>query len=396
MEPRILWISGREATQPWAAQWNALAAKTPQAQPSLSHAWVDAFAYALMPEDGDLRCVLALYGDILAGVLPLVVRENRSWPITTQSLSTPYHEHSAFGDLLVEARWASDVVPALLAGACSITGVRLREMALRGIAHDSPTTTILTAKPTRIALISSHRSWGSYLPVKGTWRDHRGTLSGNFRANLRKAHNRLLEPGMSRFRFDWLTAERATAQHLDSFLQLEASGWKGRAGSAIEQNGRLRCFYKKLAENTSRLGWLEWHFMSLDEKPIAAHLAIRLGRSLCLIKIAYDESHARLSPGNLLFEATAERSFERDDLDEINCLTDMAWHRGWNMARREYIDARFYPHTVFALGFGLLPRLLIRVAKQTAKAFPVLGRIRARLEKRRAQGAAPNDRKGRA
>ncbi len=381
MQPRILWISGREATQPWAAQWNALAAKTPQPQPMMSHAWVDAFAYALLPADGDLRCVLALYGDILAGVLPLVVRESRLWPITMQSLSTPYHEHSAFGDLLVDARWASDVVPALLAGACSFTGMRLREMALRGVARGSPTTTIATTRPTRFALISSHRNWGSYLPVKGAWRDHHGALSGNFRANLRKAHNRLREPGMARFRFDWLTAERATAKHLDSFLQLEASGWKGRAGSAIGQDARLRSFYDRLAENTSRLGWLEWHFMSLDEKPIAAHLAIRLGRSLCLIKIAYDENHARLSPGNLLFEATADRAFERGDLDEINCLTDMAWHRGWNMARREYIDVRLFPHTVFGLGFGLLPRLLIRTAKEAAATFPIFGRIRARLKR---------------
>ena len=353
------------ALQPWAAQWNALARVAPQHQPMLSAAWVEAYAHALLPAGAQLQCLLAHQDGRLLGVLPLVVQTAgpRAWGIA--AAATPYDPHSACGDMLAEPASASTVLPALLRAACKLPHqphLHLRELALRGVEAQSPTLAALASLQQSapvVRCVSNHRSWGSFLRVAGSWMAYRSSLSRNFGANLRKAHNRLREPHMLAARFDWLTGDQASPQHLASFIALEAAGWKGQAGSAIVQSTRLQRFYARLTGNAFAAGMLEWHFMRLGGKLIAAHLAWRCGRVLSLLKIAYDETQGRLSPGSLLFEATAERAFARNDTDEINCLTDMAWHRPWNMQRREYLDLRLYPSTLLGLGLGLAPRLLV-------------------------------------
>lgn len=363
MQPRIEWTFGLAALHPWAERWNALAANAPQRLPMLSLAWIDAYAKTLMPPGAVLQCVLAHDNGQLVGALPLVWRQSGLPLVWVGSASTPYQAHSAFGDVLADARWAPTVVPALLAAACARPGLRLRELTLRGVSSTSPTIPCLRPHGFAPAHTTRHRSWGSFLAIDAPWSAYRDGLSKNFRANLRKAHNRLRESGEGAPEFVWLTGERAEPRHLASFLALEASGWKGRAGSAIGQAAPLRAFYEALCENMRRLGTLEWHFMTLRGRTVAAHLALRTGRSLSLLKIAYDEGLARFSPGSLLFEATVRRACSEGDIDEINCLTDMQWHQPWNMQRREYFDVRVFPATLLGLGLGRAPRALVDAAK---------------------------------
>ena len=97
-----------------------------------------------------------------------------------------------------------------------------------------------------------------------------------------------------------------------------ASGWKGAAGTAIKCSPTLIEFYRVLARRLADRGWLEWQFLNFDGMPVAAHLAIRFGRSLILPNIGYDEPDARLSPGNLLFRETLTRAFADECLEEVN------------------------------------------------------------------------------
>lgn len=373
MTCRIDWTVGIEAVQPWARQWNALALAAPQRLPMLSWDWIGAYVEALTPPGAALHCALAHRQGTLVGVLPLLVHSAGAWRLRVASASTPYDVHSAFGDMLADPEAALEVVPALLRAACSHPTLRLREIALRGVADGSPTLAWPAPPDQGGVRITTHRSWGSYLPIGTCWSEYRRGLSRNFLANLRKAHNRLSDPAMPEATFVWLTGDEADPRHAASFMALESSGWKGQAGSAIGQDERLQRFYAALADNAFRSGSLEWHFMLLGGRTIAAHMAMRCGRALSLLKIAYDESYARLSPGSLLFEATAERMFTRGDTDEINCLTDMAWHRSWNMHRREYFDARLYPSTLFGYGLGLAPRVLFNWLKTAGHNFPGSG-----------------------
>ncbi|MBL8490173.1 MAG: GNAT family N-acetyltransferase [Rhodocyclaceae bacterium] len=329
----------------------------------LSHAWVEAYVSHLMPSGSEFRCAMAFSGDRLAGVLPLEVRALPGSGGRICAAQTPYHAHSPNGDVLAVPAGREETVPMLLlAAANALPGCR--ELALRGAVSGSATGADGCRPAARLRSMSVPRGFGSYLETTGEWAHYHARLSKNFRANLRKAEHRAVQAGPRRVCV--LRNAEAGEAFLDGFLTLEASGWKGREGSAIQQNPSLKAFYGRMIRNAMAAGWLEGHLLEIGKTPVAAHLGLRLGRRLVLLKIAYDETRSDLSPGVLLFRDIAEAAFADPATDEINCLTDMEWHRPWRMNRRAYADLRYFPRTFAGSLLGAAPRYLIGFAKALA------------------------------
>ena len=80
---------------------------------------------------------------------------------------------------------------------------------------------------------------------------------------------------------------------MSDFLSLEASGWKGRNGSAIASLEKDREFFLEIAREGFRRRRLLMRSLNLNGQPIAR------ARSRCWPrqrrKIAYDESYSRFS-----------------------------------------------------------------------------------------------------
>src|SRR5262249_34407692 len=89
------------------------------------------------------------------------------------------------------------------------------------------------------------------LPPPGTMveNQHLGTPDSTFRANLRRRLRRLESKG----RLTMRVVEHADPDTLRAFFTLEASGWKGQAGSAIECDPATRRFYDEIARAGARL-----------------------------------------------------------------------------------------------------------------------------------------------
>jgi hypothetical protein len=179
------------------------------------------------------------------------------------------------------------------------------------------------------------------MDISGTYDDYRKKLGHNFSRNLTKARNKLVK--LADVRLSFLCGRDASEKNLEQFLKVESSGWKGKAGTAIQASSKLISYYSALTRRMSQLGWLEWHFLETDNRVIAAQMAARINRSLIILKIGYDEEYSYCSPGNILFERTVERAYERRDTDEINCITDMPWHNNWAMQKRAYHNLWIYP-----------------------------------------------------
>jgi hypothetical protein len=100
-----------------------------------------------------------------------------------------------------------------------------------------------------------------------------------------------------------------------------------------------------------------------------------------LPKIAYDEAYAKCGPGNLLFEQTVRSAFERGNIDEINCLTDMPWHRSWRMDQSNYARLWIYPKRPLASLFGALPTWAAQRVKSLLR--PLVLRLRQAVARRK-------------
>jgi CelD/BcsL family acetyltransferase involved in cellulose biosynthesis len=92
---------------------------------------------------------------------------------------------------------------------------------------------------------------------------------------------------------------------LADFLALEEAGWKGRAGTAVARDASLRAFLETAVSALAREGRAEITRLMLAGRAIAALIVLRSGDTAWCWKIAYDEQHARASPGvQLMLQAT--------------------------------------------------------------------------------------------
>jgi CelD/BcsL family acetyltransferase involved in cellulose biosynthesis len=360
-----------------AVAWNRLALAAPQRLPMLAHAWVAAYLEHRLDQGETWCCALAYAEDTLVGVLCVVVTPHRLFGHTHPRLRAPYDSHTRSGDALLAKGREVEILQALLAALRrAIPGYLGLE--LRGVREGSRTLVALECGLPRSVIVRADDRYGLFVRTSGTYEDFQARLSPGFRKNLRSTHKRLAKlPGVE---IESLTGDRTTEADLARFTAIEASGWKGHAGTALALSQPLVAFYSTLLRNLAEQGWLVWCFLDADGRTIAGNLMVRFGSSLIGLKTAYDESFARFSPGKIIFEHTAQRAFADCDIDEINCLSDASWQHQWHAERSNYFHLWLYPRQPLALVFGVLPTRAWLLVKRVLR--PLVRRIRLAIERR--------------
>lgn len=131
----------------------------------------------------------------------------------------------------------------------------------------------------------------------------RDALGGKKLKELRRQRNRLRDVGPLEILYSETPAEIPSA--LERFLRLEASGWKGRRGTALGQRPDNAAFIQSLANDFAAQGAFTLAELTLSGRPIASGIVMRAADRAFLFKIAYDEAYARHSPGvQLILELT--------------------------------------------------------------------------------------------
>ncbi|MFN8008883.1 MAG: GNAT family N-acetyltransferase [Terriglobia bacterium] len=375
-EIQIVLASTLEELRAHADLWDELAFQSPQALPMLTATWVIAFLnHCITPLDRWLCLLAYLGGGRLVGVLPLIISPHRRFGLTHPVLRTPWDWHTRSGDVPLEIG-AEHKLFARFLDELTTLSINWFSLEMRGVKEGSPTLSLIRNKMQGYVSLQCPDSFGSFLSITGSFENYRGNLSKNFKNNLNKAGRRLCQLAQPRYVF--LRGDSANLNELQCFLEIEASGWKGRNGTAILQSEGLTSFYREISTRFLRRGCLELDFLEADGKRIAGHLRVRMGRSVILLKIAYDEEYERYSPGNLLFEKAIQQTFESNEIDEINCLTDTLWHRNWKMSKRCYDILKIFPKTPYSSLMGMLPeaaKLFLRRVPVLTKSQEVLRRL---------------------
>ena len=149
------------------------------------------------------------------------------------------------------------------------------------------------------ALLSSHLDAESYLA---------NSLSARKRKDLNRRFRRLGELGETEFR--WETGTDGLDRWIDQFLELEAAGWKGEAGSGLACQAATEALFRQSLIGAARRDRLVRLALLLNDKPIAMLSTFLTPPGAFGFKTAFDEDYARVSPGFLLereFLAAPER-----------------------------------------------------------------------------------------
>jgi CelD/BcsL family acetyltransferase involved in cellulose biosynthesis len=207
-----------------------------------------------------------------------------------------------------------------------------------------------------------------YLLLPGSWDELLGSISKNLRHKWRRNRRALDQDGRLVMR---TTRDEADVERdLDVFLQLEAAGWKGRAGTAILCDSRAELLYRTFARAAARQGWLRLSILESQGTPVAAAYGCAFAGRAFRLKSAFDERHADHSPGLVLLAEELERSID-EGLREYDFLGSAEFHKmRWGSETRNRITVRGYR------GASTLPAYAYR-----AKLRPLLGRVRRQVRR---------------
>jgi len=139
-------------------------------------------------------------------------------------------------------------------------------------------------------------------------------FSAQLRKSLRRGGRKLRESGpVSEIA---IGPGGSLGEEIERFLELEASGWKGREGGALASSPASLRFGRAVLQEAHRRGRLSMVGIDCGGRPVARRCSLLAGAGSYAFKTAYDESFAACSPG-VLAEALSLRQF--------HALPDVAW-----------------------------------------------------------------------
>jgi CelD/BcsL family acetyltransferase involved in cellulose biosynthesis len=312
--------------------WDQLADHHPT--PLLRHAWFTAAARRFSPR-AELAVVLAWEGERLRAAAPLV--QHREGGITRLRLL-------GFQSDEPEAFLHDD--PEALAEVCAAVVRLSRPVVLRRLDGASPELALLQA---------AHQGRGLSTLRLASTRTHCNPIPRDFAAleaamapKKRKEigrHRKALEQ-LGALTFDVAAPRPEGVDPLfDAFVALEGAGWKGQAGTALSHDAPQRAFLRDVCASAAAEDRLRFFFLRQDGRPIAAQLHLQCAGKLWTLKIAYDDTLSKYSPGALLTHEVLRHAcahgltgFEHLGVAEV-------WQRRWPVEAREHATLRLYPIT---------------------------------------------------
>jgi CelD/BcsL family acetyltransferase involved in cellulose biosynthesis len=123
----------------------------------------------------------------------------------------------------------------------------------------------------------------------------RNALGGKKLKELRRQRNRLA--GHGAVRFDVARTPEAVAAAVETFMVLEASGWKARRGTALKQDDGDAGFIRRATAGLAETGQCEIVTLHAGETPVAAAIVLRHQDRAFYFKLGVDERFAKFSPG---------------------------------------------------------------------------------------------------
>ncbi len=150
--------------------------------------------------------------------------------------------------------------------------------------------------------------------ISGEFEDYERALSRNRRRSLRRGLRQLEAHGT--VSFDVHESFEGVEHALEEMFQVEASGWKGKRGTAIASRAETTDFYTDVARWAADRGWLRIATLRLDGRAIACDYSLEFDGVWYSLKSGYDEAYRAAGPGALLLREQLRHCFA----ERVSCL----------------------------------------------------------------------------
>jgi CelD/BcsL family acetyltransferase involved in cellulose biosynthesis len=299
---------GREA-----AAWDDLSARAGDAHPFFGRHVMQAHLASGLASS-DLRVVVVRGPERLEAVLPF----RRSYDICGlgRSVLLPFVSPfiTASAPLVAEGPDRPAILAALVEGLAAASGGRVWRWPLLSV-EAAPGQDLLAAMAEAGWDLGEVARFAR--PVLDRRADHAAFLAGHPHPSrlkdLRRRQRRLAEGGV--VSLETVTQGPALARAVEIFLDVEAAGWKGTAGSAMACRTAHAAFARAVFRAEGGPVGIRADILSRDGTTLAVSLALVAGGTAYLLKTAYDETARAFAPG-LVLEAEIVRALHADGFAE--------------------------------------------------------------------------------
>jgi CelD/BcsL family acetyltransferase involved in cellulose biosynthesis len=328
-----------------AAPWNDLVRR------ASSNVFMDPVALTVANETGFARVQVLLAWDDsteprrLVGLWAFRVRRiSLLWPALLEAL--PYN-YAFLSNPVVDPAFLRDVVPAFLS-AIRNSSLLPKVINLKSLDAEAPSFEMLVSALTeqgsgQLRLSESTRPFAT--PEVGVKR------SGSTRKKLRQDWNRLSAAGVVD-----IVNNRApdTQEAFETFLKLEAAGWKGARGTALLCDAAGVAFARQMVAALAERGNASVALLRVDGRAIAAQVLMYCGTTAYTWKTAFSPDYAKYSPGALLIDRITDDLFSSAGITAIDsCSYEGSFMAQLWAGRRKMADLLIDVGTGKSLAFSL-------------------------------------------
>jgi CelD/BcsL family acetyltransferase involved in cellulose biosynthesis len=309
-----------------APQWTVLAESIPGASFNHFPGWYRAYL-ASRRSDPDSVWFIAAYrnGRELAAIAPLQYQSRRIRFLHPRLLGTVDDDELQLSDFIfAPTPDNSGLVYELVRWLRRQRQLRWDQLRILKISdHSSFAFAARSALPT--ATLAEPYDGSAWFDTRGTYEQATQAMSAKFRSNLRRRAR--LAASSAPLRFQCYRQPQELDEGFNIFLEVEASGWKGTAGtsSAIRCRPAVLAFYtevvRQFAPRNECVINVLWH----GDQAIASQFGLRIGTTVHILKIGYRDELAQYAPGIVLQEMTLRHACEDPDVDILSLVNAPPW-----------------------------------------------------------------------
>ncbi|MBV8032889.1 MAG: GNAT family N-acetyltransferase [Betaproteobacteria bacterium] len=305
---RVKCITAEAAFAALAIEWNRLHDLTPSA--SVFNSWVWQYQWWRSYGGGQpLRVLVASQGDEVLGILPLYVQRERAFGAQVSVLrlvGTGGDTHPDDLGPVLDARHEREVARALARAA-----VRAPEGDLLLVTDIDPDTAFaeeleLAARRARRPARVGRTERIVYIDLPASWDAYLASLSGNRRAEIRRARKRLAAAHAVRF-FVWDDAARLDYA-TERLADLHRRRWAAAGGSESFASREYLDFHRAVIGSSLARGWLRLYCLEIDGTLVAMTYCYRFRNRVFVMQGGFDPGWAQWKPGTVLLSHAIEHA----------------------------------------------------------------------------------------
>ncbi len=185
------------------------------------------------------------------------------------------------------------------------------------------------------------------IPIDRSFEDYWQDRSKNLKRNITKKKNRLSTNNIN-WSFHVLTDPEEMQAGVEDYGKLESTGWKGKAGTAVNKNNHRGRFYVDMLSRFAIRKCARIYQLRFGEKVVASALTIQGDGMVVILKIAYDETEKDYSPGMLMYYEVHKHLFNTPGVSSIEYYGKATQRmQQWAVDIREIYHLNYYRAPIF-------------------------------------------------